>query len=120
MLCKSVSSVILVCADRPAGRRVGFLETEQPVNVALPHTVAALEEGWEIKEQVPTAPSWDFMWNGAAEEGREKQVAQQSFVLGGNQLPPSRSYPSESIYVADIALKVRMKSSSLVHLFTFK
>ncbi|PSR80716.1 hypothetical protein PHLCEN_2v6632 [Hermanssonia centrifuga] len=88
--------------------RVGFLETEQPVNVALPHTVAALEESWEIKEQVPTAPSWDFMWNGAAEEGREKQVAQQSFVLGGNQLPPSRSYPSESIYVADIALKMTL------------
>lgn len=72
----------------------------------LPASLDALD-GWEVVEKPLTAPSWDFMWSGVAEEGREKQLIQQSFVLGGNELPPANEYPSEDIFVADAVLKVR-------------
>ena len=72
----------------------------------LPSSAAILEEQWDIVEKAPTVPTWDFVWNGAAEEGREKQFVQQAFVLSGNEIPAARLYPSEEIYVADSAIKV--------------
>ena len=87
--------------------RVGFLQTELPVTASLPSTVDALAQQWEVVEKPSTAPTWDFVWNGTAEEGREKQLVQQAFVASGNEVPPTRVYPLENIHVADAALKVR-------------
>lgn len=97
-------------------RRVGFLETEIPVTAALPTTPAALTEKWDVIEKAPIAPTWDFMWNGTAEEGREKQLIQQAFTIRGNEIPATRAYPVESVYVADSALKVMIRCINLTAL----
>ena len=97
--------------------RVGFLQTELPVTASLPVTADALCQQWDIVEKVPSAPTWDFIWNGTAEEGREKQFVQQAFVASGNEVPTPRSYTSERIHVADAALKVNHLRS--LHLSVF-
>ena len=72
----------------------------------LPSTIELLDQRWDIVEKAPMAPTWDFMWNGPGEEGREKQFVQQAFLTGGNSIPVIRRYLSEAMYVADSALKV--------------
>ncbi|GJE87719.1 hypothetical protein PsYK624_038020 [Phanerochaete sordida] len=88
--------------------RVGFVETEKPLTVVLPASFEAMAAKWEVVEKPLTAPTWDFVWSGVAEEGREKQLSQQCFVLGGNELPPSEDYPTEDMFVADAALKMTL------------
>ena len=73
---------------------------------SLPPNVESLSQRWEVIEKPCTAPTWDFMWNGLGEESREKQFVQQSFLAGGNEIPTTRRYDSEQVYVADSALKV--------------
>lgn len=51
--------------------RVGFVEQESAV--MLPTTAEELTEMFEVEENLINAPVWDFMWNSAVEEGREKQ-----------------------------------------------
>ena len=57
-------------------------------------------------ETVPTAPTWDFVWNATVEEGREKRMLHQPF----NKTPEKMSFigegQSEAISVAESALKV--------------
>lgn len=65
-------------------------------------------EQWEVVEKPLVAPTWDFMWNYAAEEGREKQLAQQSFVSSYTAIPEARAYPHEHIYIGDAALKMTL------------
>ncbi|EKM60813.1 uncharacterized protein PHACADRAFT_179990 [Phanerochaete carnosa HHB-10118-sp] len=88
--------------------RVGFVETEKPLAAVLPASLDIFSTKWEVVEKPTTSASWDFMWSGVAEEGREKQLMQQSFVLGGNELPQSDEYPSENMFVADTALKMTL------------
>ena len=82
------------------------METEKSPTAILPLSVAALEDHWDIIEKSATAPSWDLVWTGSSEEGREKQISQQAFILGGNELPDLRQYATDNVYVADSALKV--------------
>lgn len=76
--------------------------------MAIPISIDALQDKWQVVEKPATTPSWDFVWTGPSEEGREKQLSQQSFVLGGNELPDTRQYTSDNIYVAGAALKVKI------------
>ncbi|KAI0344000.1 hypothetical protein BDW22DRAFT_1355246 [Trametopsis cervina] len=102
--------------------RVGFLETQhQQPSVALPSTVSALLSAFEVVEKPVTTPTYDFMWNGAAEEGREKLFVQHAFVLPvsstvtSTPIPPTWSYPSERAYVADAAVKMMLGTSNEDH-----
>lgn len=52
------------------------------------------------------APIWDFMWNVTVEEGREKRLLRQSFTKSCDELPHALDGPSESVLVAESALKV--------------
>lgn len=78
--------------------------------MVLPLTAAELYKEWDVIETLPTAPTWETMWNGTAEEGREKHFLQQAFLMGGNEIPATKkhSHSSDMIYVADAALKVKV------------
>ncbi|KAJ3559601.1 hypothetical protein NM688_g245 [Phlebia brevispora] len=95
--------------------RVGFLQEELPITAALPSTADALCNKWDVVEKSLTSTMWDFMWNGTAEEGREKQFVQQAFLTCGNEIPLTKKYPSESIYVADAALKMTLGTPNEVY-----
>ncbi|KAL6299663.1 hypothetical protein BKA93DRAFT_741989 [Sparassis latifolia] len=88
--------------------RVGFVEQSSDVQIALPATVEQVETTWEVVDKRLPAPAWDFMWNVVAEEGREKQFAQQAFLTKMNEVPPVNDYPLEYTYVADSALKMML------------
>ncbi|KZT06305.1 uncharacterized protein LAESUDRAFT_726133 [Laetiporus sulphureus 93-53] len=88
--------------------RVGFLQMEKESTIVLPGTIDQLESSWNIIEKPPIAPKWDFIWTGVAEEGREKQFVQQAFTMDANEIPPTQCQHSESVYVAEAALKMVM------------
>ncbi|KAI6125742.1 hypothetical protein EV401DRAFT_1061909 [Pisolithus croceorrhizus] len=58
--------------------RVGFVEEESAMT--LPTTAGELAEMFEVEENPITSPVWDFMWNSAVEEGREKQFMTRAFT----------------------------------------
>ncbi|KAI6169347.1 hypothetical protein EDD17DRAFT_1518170 [Pisolithus thermaeus] len=58
--------------------RVGFVEEASAVT--LPTTAEELAEMFEVEENPITFPVWDFMWNSAVEEGREKQFMTRAFT----------------------------------------
>lgn len=87
-------------------RRVGFQEAEQTLKAVLPPSVEALHARWEVVDRPLAAPTWDFMWTGPSEGGRERQFIQRAVLLEDPELPELKAYSSESVYVADGALKV--------------
>lgn len=89
-------------------RRVGLVQAEQPDGQIILNSVDALHERWDVVEKPVVAPSWDFLWTGPSEEGREKQMLHNAFVMEGSEIPDFRQYPTEAVYVADTALKVNV------------
>lgn len=73
---------------------------------------------FRVFEKPLLAPTFDFLWNNAAEEGREKLLAQQPFVLapasssGITQGLQTSIYSSERPYVGDAALKMTLGTPS--------
>ncbi|KAI0662526.1 hypothetical protein C8Q70DRAFT_908850 [Cubamyces menziesii] len=88
--------------------RVGFVEVRDSQKVVLPASVEDLEREYDVVEKVPTAPAWDFMWSVVAEEGREKQFAHHAFTVDVGEMPPSSSYDSDFLQVADAAVKMAL------------
>ncbi|TBU34929.1 hypothetical protein BD311DRAFT_828299 [Dichomitus squalens] len=88
--------------------RVGFVEVQDSQKVDLPATIEDIKRHYDIVEKVPSAPTWDFMWSVVAEEAREKQFAHQAFTAEVGGMPPSPSYESEFLYVADTAVKMAL------------
>ncbi|KAI0670210.1 hypothetical protein C8Q78DRAFT_1039662 [Trametes maxima] len=88
--------------------RVGFVEVQDIQKTVLPASIEALEREYDVIERVPSAPAWDFMWSVVAEEGREKQFAQQAFTAEVGDMPPTSSYESEFAQVADAAVKITL------------
>ncbi|KAI0374486.1 hypothetical protein BV20DRAFT_961659 [Pilatotrama ljubarskyi] len=88
--------------------RVGFVEVQDGQKTVLPSSVEELERTYDIVEKVPAAPPWDFMWSVVAEEGREKQFAQHAFTVEVGEMPPTSSYESEFLQVADAAVKMAL------------
>ncbi|KAI0095273.1 hypothetical protein BDY19DRAFT_917063 [Irpex rosettiformis] len=97
--------------------RVGFVEsTEEVPTAVLPSSISALMAQFEVSEKPLLAPTYDFMWNNAAEEAREKLLAQQPFMLAASsassaaQGVQTRIYSSERAYVGDAALKMTLST----------
>ncbi|OCH96710.1 hypothetical protein OBBRIDRAFT_787280 [Obba rivulosa] len=88
--------------------RVGFLQTASSVKISLPTTVEELEQLFEVDEKPQTAPQWDLMWNFAAEEGREKQLAQTAFVADISEMPDVDAYAEDRLHLADSAMKMTL------------
>ncbi|KAI0724234.1 hypothetical protein C8T65DRAFT_704140 [Cerioporus squamosus] len=88
--------------------RVGFVEVQDSQKVDLPASLEDIEQYYEVSEKVPTVPAWDFMWTVVAEEAREKQFAHCSFTAEIGDMPPTASYDSEFLQVADAAVKMAL------------
>lgn len=82
--------------------RVGFVEQESAV--VLPTTAEELVEMFEVEENPVTAPVWEFMWNSAVEEGREKQFMTCAFTKElGTVIPEVKD---DVLATAETALKM--------------
>lgn len=82
-------------------RRVGFVEREAPSKLIT--SVNELYKLYEVREDVTSAPAWDFMWGTTVEEGREKQLRGQAFTK-----EPDCMYENtrnEKVQLAEEALK---------------
>ena len=86
--------------------RVGFVEVDTSEKIDLPSSLEEIIQHFDVVEKVPAAPPWDFMWSVVAEEAREKLFAHHAFTAGVGDMPPTSStYPSDTQYVADAAVK---------------
>ncbi|KLO19987.1 hypothetical protein SCHPADRAFT_816815 [Schizopora paradoxa] len=61
--------------------RVGISLEDEKENFELPADIREMEDKWIISERKDGQTTWDFLWNGSAEEGREKQALDEAFVL---------------------------------------
>ncbi|KAI0706049.1 hypothetical protein BC835DRAFT_1311874 [Cytidiella melzeri] len=102
--------------------RVGFVGSEEDLpSIALPCSISALTAQFDVIEKPMLAPTYDFMWNNAAEEGREKLLVQHPFVLsvssagGIQQALQARAYSFERAYVGDAALKMTLGTPSDIY-----
>jgi oxalate---CoA ligase len=101
---------------------MGFLESEeaQPA-VALPASLSDLMTRFNVIEKPVHVPTYDFMWNNAAEEGREKLLLHQPFIVSASsQLHSSQAaemhiYPDEGAYVGDAALKMTLATPNEIY-----
>jgi transcription factor C subunit 3 len=59
---------------------------------------------YDVVETVPTAPTWDFVWNAVVEEGREKRMLRQPFSKAVEEI--TEEGQPEAISLAESALKV--------------
>ncbi|KAG9223138.1 hypothetical protein PLEOSDRAFT_155121 [Pleurotus ostreatus PC15] len=83
--------------------RVGFTNTTN--SIIIPQSVDELLDGWDVVGPPVTSTTYDFMWKGDAEEGREKALYQQGFCKG-SILPSTPEERSEATFVAEAALKM--------------
>lgn len=87
---------------------------EAQLSIALPASVSDLMAQLNVIEKPVLAPTYDFMWNNAAEEGREKLLMHQPFVVSASselrlsQAVEMHAYPYERAYVGDAALKMTL------------
>ncbi|KAI0768599.1 hypothetical protein BD413DRAFT_563329 [Trametes elegans] len=88
--------------------RVGLVEVKDNPKTVLPASIEDLEGEYEVVEKVPTAPPWDFIWSVVAEEGREKQFAHHAFTAEVGEMPPTSTYESDFLQVADAAVKMAL------------
>ena len=84
------------------------MEVDAGHKINLPASIEDISQHFDVVEKVQVAPPWDFMWSVVAEEAREKLFAQHAFTAEVGEMPPAPSYDSESLYVADSAVKVRV------------
>ena len=82
----------------------------------IPSTLEQLQEQFEVIEREQLAPDWEYVWNTAIEEGREKKLKRQSFLRFPAIFPASTTVPDE-IVVAECAVKV--SSAISLHLPPF-
>ncbi|CCM00318.1 uncharacterized protein FIBRA_02348 [Fibroporia radiculosa] len=87
--------------------RVGYREATTLVKSSIPASVHHLQSHWDVIEKKDATSLWDFIWSGAAEEGRGKHLALHSFVANCHETP-SFEYSEEDIYIAHSALKMTM------------
>ncbi|KAG6896075.1 hypothetical protein C0992_010480 [Termitomyces sp. T32_za158] len=88
--------------------RVGFAQPKESAGTTLSASVDLLLAEYDIVESTLNAPSWDFVWNAAVEEGREKQMLCQPFLKTPEEMPPVLEAPSETVSLAESALKVTL------------
>lgn len=85
--------------------RVGISIEDEKDNFELPADIREMNDKWVISERKDGLTTWDFLWNGSAEEGREKQALDEAFVLEiDDAVTPAKD--NEYLTVAESAMKV--------------
>lgn len=87
-------------------RRVGLAEPKETAGILIPISVERLLDEFEVVETTPTAPTWDFVWNAAVEEGREMRLLRQPFTREPGEFPSRSICEEEDIFLAESTLKV--------------
>ncbi|KAK0198496.1 hypothetical protein F5146DRAFT_1158718 [Armillaria mellea] len=99
-------------------RRVGYAQPQENsiAELIIPNTVDDLLAGFDVIEAATTGPTWDFMWNGVVEEGREKRLTSQPFLdtLGDLGETPV----DDALAIAESALKANCTCSAEEHIVT--
>lgn len=85
--------------------RVGFAQPQEKTNLTIPSSVDELLDKYTVIEPTLSAPVWDFMWNAAVEESREKRLVRQSFVKKPEEVDTPNLSP-ETVNTAEAALKM--------------
>jgi len=120
MLCKFLATSDYFSCKLTSNRRIGFGQLQEKTVVNLLPSVEDLLQCWDVLENQPTAPAFDFMWNATVEEGREKQLLQQAFTTSLADTPALPYSTSDEVCVAESALKVmRILASTWLTLFNF-
>lgn len=72
----------------------------------LPKSVEALHEACEVIERASQVPTWDFVWQGLLDEGREQSMLAHPFLSDVEDVPTVYDSSSDAIHVAESAIKV--------------
>ncbi|KAK0478540.1 hypothetical protein IW261DRAFT_1551813 [Armillaria novae-zelandiae] len=88
--------------------RVGYAQPQENSNAELiiPNTVDVLLASFDVIEAATTGPTWDFMWNGVVEEGREKRLTSQPFLDTLGDL--CETLVDDALAIAESALKIAL------------
>lgn len=88
--------------------RVGFAQSQDKSSLIIPSSISELQANYIVADSTLSAPLFDFMWNATVEEGREKRLAHQSFTHYPEDVALNLGLSSDSISIAEAALKVSM------------
>ncbi|KAF8640756.1 hypothetical protein AX17_000406 [Amanita inopinata Kibby_2008] len=102
----SVSLCYAYYHDADKTRRVGFAQSQERLAPTIPSSTDALMDNFEVTEVLPSAPTWDFMWNATVEEGREKRLIQQPFTKFPEEVSTNLKPSPQRVYLAEAALKM--------------
>ncbi|KAG6866027.1 hypothetical protein C0991_009436 [Blastosporella zonata] len=86
--------------------RVGFAQPKERAGTYLPASVDILLGEYDVVENTPNVPSWDFVWNAVVEEGREKRMLRQSFLKMPEDMPAVGEIPLEAVSLAESSMKM--------------
>ncbi|KAJ2930499.1 hypothetical protein H1R20_g6596, partial [Candolleomyces eurysporus] len=89
--------------------RVGFGQEREAVTDIIPRDVESLQRQYQVVEEAPAAPQWDFVWNAVVEEGREKRLLSQCLTTEIEDMP-HHNQEADDIALAEAALKMAMGS----------
>ncbi|KAG7098926.1 hypothetical protein E1B28_000821 [Marasmius oreades] len=87
--------------------RVGYAQQPKAVPEVLLNSLELMEEQYDVIETGTTGPTWEFAWNAAVEEGREKRMLTKPFTKTPDILLFGEA-PAEAVYVAESALKMAL------------
>ncbi|KAL1738564.1 hypothetical protein HDZ31DRAFT_78264, partial [Schizophyllum fasciatum] len=85
--------------------RVGFAASRDDEAIALPMSVDLLEKSFDIIEESPAEPAFDFIWNSLVEDEREKKLLRTAVTVNPETPPPFEESPT-AVQIAEAALKV--------------
>ena len=94
-------------------RRVGFAANQDEGAVELPASVEQLESAFEVVEEPPSEPAFDFIWNSLVEDEREKRLLRTAVTVNPETAPPFDESPT-NVQIAEAALKVCAMCDSLI------
>ncbi|KAG1810103.1 uncharacterized protein HD556DRAFT_1428263 [Suillus plorans] len=90
--------------------RVGYVE--HTTRTKLPASVDDIIQHFDVLCNAPISPAWEFVWQAAVEEGREKQFLRQSFTHAPDDVPYVTNTSDDVVQVAEAALKMVFGMSS--------
>ncbi|KAF5384735.1 hypothetical protein D9757_006233 [Collybiopsis confluens] len=94
--------------------RVGYLPAQQHAQPAIPSDISSIFEQFDVIDNTPSAPTWDFVWNALVEEGRERGMLGLPFTSHQDELPLEDS-SSEEMCLAEATLKMVLGTPNEVY-----
>ncbi|KAG2023118.1 hypothetical protein CC2G_000811 [Coprinopsis cinerea AmutBmut pab1-1] len=90
--------------------RIGFGQEKSSLTTIIPNSVDQLFGYYHVLEDIPGTTTFDFVWNAAVEEGREKRLLNLPFTRDLDSLPHQTTQDPDHILLGEAALKMVMGS----------